>query len=172
MCKEKRKNILIRKATTLLVKVSLSFYYHLISKLNLNDYSTWEKQHKWSSSSMTGFFPENEKFACSIFLWAAGIYKKKLTERQTHLHKNIIILLVLIKNILKKCVNKMISLIAVKNKIERKQKLKTKRKKKIIIMKMRVFLILCAPLLCVLPIIKKKNFKLCKPTTGSKKHTL
>jgi len=58
-----------------------------------------------------------------------------------------------------------------KNKIERKQKLKTKRKK-IIIMKMRVFLILCAPLLCVLPIIKK-NFKLCKPTTGSKKtHTV
>jgi len=156
MCKEKRKNILIRKATTLLVKVSLSFYYHLISKLNLNDYSTWEKQHKWSSSSMTGFFPENEKFACSIFLWAAGIYKKKLTERQTHLHKNIIILLVLIKNILKKCVNKNDFIDCSEKQNWKKAKIKNKEKKKIIIMKMRVFLILCAPLLCVLPIIKKK----------------
>ena len=86
MCKEKRKRTPLY---TLLVKVSLSFYYHLISKLNLNDYSTWEKLHKWSSSSMTGFFPENEKFACSIFLWAAGIYKKT-TDTLTYKHYNII----------------------------------------------------------------------------------
>ena len=76
-------------------------------------------------------------------------------KRQTHLHTNIIILLVLSS---KKTCEKL------------KAKIKTKRKK-IIITKKTVFLILCAaPLLCVLPIIKK-NFKLCKTNQQDLKNT-
>lgn len=101
-----------------------------------------------------------------------GFTKKKLTERQTHLHKNIIILLVLIKNILKKCVNKNDFIDCSEKQNWKKAKIKNKEKKKIIIMKMRVFLILCAPLLCVLPIIKKKTSNFVNQPQDLKKHTL
>ena len=66
----------------------------------------------------------------------------------------------------------MISLIAVKNKIERKQKLKTKRKKNHHHENACLFDTMCTIIMC-LANHKKKNFKLCKPTTGSKKtHTV
>lgn len=96
-------------------------------------------------------FSRKWKFACSIFLWAAGIYKKT-TDTLTYKHYNII------GFVIKKRVKNW------------KQKLK-QREKKIIITKKTVFLILCAaPLLCVLPIIKK-NFKLCKTNQQDLKNT-
>ena len=77
-------------------------------------------------------------------------------KRQTHLHTNIIILLVL----------------SSKKRVKNwKQKLKQREKKSSSRKKNPVFLILCAaPLLCVLPIIKK-NFKLCKTNQQDLKNT-
>ena len=106
--------------------------FTIILSLNWTWMTTLREKNNTSDHhrAWQAFFQKMKNLHVLFSFEQQGFTKKKLTERQTHLHKNIIILLVLIKNILKKCVNKNDFIDCSEKQNWKKAKIKNKEKKK------------------------------------------